>query len=56
MAMPNPTRDELRTILTAAADVIFSDGVPEAFLDRWVDETLVMLSNDRREVIRNATR
>jgi hypothetical protein len=55
MAMPNPNRDELRAILTAAADVIFSDGVSEAFLDRWVDETLCLLSNDEREVIRSAT-
>ncbi len=39
-----PTRDEVRRILTAAADVIFSDGVPDAFLDQWADETLFMLS------------
>lgn len=39
-----PTRDEVRRILTAAADVVFSDGVPDAFLDQWADETLFMLS------------
>lgn len=39
-----PTCDEVRRILAAAADVIFSDGVPEAFLDQWADETVFMLS------------
>lgn len=39
-----PTRDEVRRILVAAADVIFSDGVAEAFLDQWADETVFMLS------------
>ena len=41
-----PTRDELRHILAAAADVIFSDGVAEEFLDQWADETVFMLSLD----------
>jgi hypothetical protein len=44
MALPNPTRDEVRTILAAAADVLFSDGVSDAFLDHWVEESLFMLS------------
>jgi hypothetical protein len=39
-----PTCDEVRRILVAAADVIFSDGVSEAFLDHWADETVFMLS------------
>jgi hypothetical protein len=39
-----PTRDEVRQILTAAADVLFSDGVAEEFLDQWADETVFMLS------------
>jgi hypothetical protein len=37
-------RDEVRQILGAAADVLFSDGVPEAFLDQWADETLFLLT------------
>ena len=40
----NPTRDEVRRILAAAADVVFSDGVPGEFLDQWADETVFMLS------------
>lgn len=39
-----PMRDEVRRILAAAADVLFSDGVPEAFLDRWAEETAFILS------------
>jgi hypothetical protein len=39
-----PMRDEVRRILAAAADVIFSDGVSDAFLDQWADETVFMLS------------
>jgi hypothetical protein len=39
-----PTRDEVRRTLVAAADVIFSDGVPETFIDQWADETVFMLS------------
>ncbi len=39
-----PTHDEVRWILAAASDVVFSDGVPEAFLDQWADETIIMLS------------
>lgn len=39
-----PTRDEVRRILAAAADVVFSDGVPEEFLDQWAEETVFMLS------------
>lgn len=38
------TRDEVRRVLVAAADVLFSDGVSEPFLDQWADETLFMLS------------
>lgn len=39
-----PNRDDVRRVLTAAADVLFSDGVPEEFLDQWADETLFLLS------------
>ena len=39
-----PTRNEVQRILAAAADVIFSDGVPEEFLEQWADETVFMLS------------
>jgi hypothetical protein len=38
------TRDDIRRILAAGADVIFSDGVAEAFLEQWADETMFMLS------------
>jgi len=41
-----PTSHEIRRILVAAADVIFSDGVSDAFLDQWADETRIMLSID----------
>ena len=41
-----PTSHEIRRILVAAADVIFSDGVSDAFLDQWADETRIMLSLD----------
>jgi hypothetical protein len=46
MATPNSHlgRDDVRQVLTAAADVLFSDGVPDAFLDQWADETLFLLS------------
>ncbi len=44
MDTSNHTRDEVRQVLVAAADVLFSDGVPETFLDQWADETLFMLS------------
>ena len=39
-----PTRAEVRRTLVAAADVIFSDGAPEAFLDQWADATMLALS------------
>ena len=52
MATSDHTRDEVRRVLVAAADVLFSDGVPDAFLDQWADETLFMLSvSDSRHVI-----
>ena len=41
-----PARDEVRRILVAAADVLFSDGVPDAFVDQWADETVFLLSID----------
>ena len=39
-----PTRAEIRRVLVAAADVLFSDGVPDEFLDQWADETHFLLS------------
>ena len=39
-----PTRAEVRRTLVAAADVIFSDGAPEEFLDQWADATMLALS------------
>jgi hypothetical protein len=39
-----PSHSEVRRILAAAADVIFSDGVPAEFLDQWADETVFLLS------------
>jgi len=44
MVNDTPNRDEVRRILTAAADVIFSDGVSTALLDHWVEETSFLLS------------
>jgi hypothetical protein len=41
-----PTTTEVRHVLAAAADVIFSDGVPDEFLDQWAEETTFLLSND----------
>ena len=41
-----PPRESVHRILAAAADVVFSDGVSDAFLDQWADETLMMLSFD----------
>ena len=43
-----PKSDEIRRILEAAADVIFSDGVSTSFLDHWA-ETTVELLNVRSE-------
>lgn len=42
-----PTRERVRAILEAAADVLFSDGVSSAFLDQWTDETIFVLSASR---------
>ncbi len=36
-------RDDIRLVLVAAADVIFSDGVSEAFINQWVAETAQLL-------------
>ena len=41
-----PTIDEIRRILAAAADVVFSDGVAPAFLDQWAEETVFLLTLD----------
>jgi hypothetical protein len=42
----SPTRDEVRQVLAAAADVLFDDGVTAAFLDHWADETMSRLLHD----------
>ena len=39
-----PTREDMRRILGAAAEVIFSDGVSDAFLDQWANQTDDILS------------
>jgi hypothetical protein len=39
-----PTLPEIRDVLAAASDVVFSDGVSEAFLDQWAAETVFVLS------------
>jgi hypothetical protein len=36
--------EEIRTVLAAAADVVFSDGVPPEFLDQWAAETCFLLN------------
>ncbi len=48
--IPNTTMTtaDVRRVLTAAADVLFSDGVPDAFLDQWADETAFLLEADTR--------
>ena len=46
---------DIRLILVAAADVLFSDGVSDAFLDHWTEETLQLLFA-RREVVGAAMR
>jgi hypothetical protein len=39
--------EEIRTVLAAAADVVFSDGVPPGFLDHWAVETCFLLNAQR---------
>jgi hypothetical protein len=41
---PTPTPGEVKRILAAAADVLFSDGVADEFLDQWTEETVFLLS------------
>jgi hypothetical protein len=41
-----PTTDEIRYVLAAAADVLFADGVPAAFLDQWAEETAFLLAHE----------
>ena len=43
--MPQTLAPEVvRTVLAAAADVVFSDGVPHEFLDQWAAETCFLLN------------
>jgi hypothetical protein len=51
-----PTQAEVRRILAAAADVLFSDGVPDAFLDQWAEETVFLLANDAVETAARRSR
>jgi hypothetical protein len=44
-----PTRETVRQVLVAAADVAFGDGVSPRFLDQWVDETCFLLSLAARD-------
>jgi hypothetical protein len=39
-----PDRAVVARVLSAAADVVFSDGVNPAFLAQWVDETCFVLA------------
>lgn len=39
-----PNHGEVRRILAAAADVLFSDGVADDFLDQWTEETIFLMS------------
>jgi hypothetical protein len=34
---------DIREVLAAAADVVFSDGVPPEFIDQWAEETCFLL-------------
>ncbi len=43
MTRDTEKRDEIAAVLTAAADVIFSDGVTTEFLEYWTNETLQLL-------------
>jgi hypothetical protein len=36
-------QNDIREVLAAAADVVFSDGVPPEFLDQWAEETCYLL-------------
>jgi len=45
-----PSQGEVRRILAAAADVLFSDGVAEEFLDQWAEETVFLLSIEPAQV------
>jgi hypothetical protein len=49
------THDDVRRILGAAADAIFSDGVSDAFLDHWTDETMLLLSIRERSIERHVS-
>lgn len=50
-----PTHAEVRRILVAAADVVFSDGVPDDFLSQWTDETVFLLSLEQPAPSRHRT-
>jgi hypothetical protein len=38
-----PSRAVVRRVLEAGADVLFDDGLPPAFLERWIEETVMLL-------------
>ena len=47
---------EVRRILAAAVDVLFSDGVSDAFLDQWAEETMFLLDSDRSARVSHSPR
>ncbi len=50
-----PTHAEVRRILVVAADVVFSDGVPDDFISQWADETVFLLSLEQSATSRHRT-
>jgi hypothetical protein len=46
------SKEVVRRVLEAGADVLFADGLPRPFLDRWIEETVLLLdltaSRDQR--------
>ena len=50
-----PTHSDVRRILVAAADVVFSDGVPDDFINQWTDETVFLLSLEQAAPSRHRT-
>ncbi len=48
-----PTHADVRRILVAAADVVFSDGVPDDFISQWANETVFLLSLERSATSRH---
>jgi hypothetical protein len=49
---PELAPDDIRAVLAAAADVVFSDGVAPEFLDHWAAETSFVLQARRESELR----